>query len=102
LQHDFYVYFLLNLLSTGLEKALKCLRDKNYEDVEEGCKEELKKKKNKNSKRRMKKKIRNTLALNLLGTFSILRGDYSTAVEYLTTVVETQSAPEKVYNLTCI
>jgi len=50
LQHIFYVCFLSNLLSTGLERAIKCLRDKNYEDVEETC-YELTKKKNKNKKK---------------------------------------------------
>lgn len=87
---------MLNLLSTRLERAIKCFRDKNYEDVEEACKEELARKKNKNKKKKLSRKIRRTLALNLLGTFAILRGDYATAVEHLTTVIETPDAPEEV------
>jgi len=75
---------------------MKCLKDKNYDDVEEACKEELAKKKNKNKKRRLMRKIRRMLALNLLGTFAILRGDYVTAIEHLTTVIETPNAPKKV------
>ncbi|XP_050055682.1 uncharacterized protein LOC126549691 [Aphis gossypii] len=82
-------------IQTGLAKSFTCLRQKKYELVEEACKEELAKKKNKNKKKRLMRKIRRTLALNLLGTFAILRGDYVTAIEHLTTVVETSSASKK-------
>lgn len=84
----FNVSFLLNLFSTGLELALKCIKDKNYEEIEDACKEELKKTDN--------SLIRRTLALNLLATFSILRGNYVTGVEHLTTVIETPGVPNKV------
>lgn len=72
----------------GLELALKCLRDKNYEGIEDACKEELNKTDN--------SLIRRTLALNLLATFSILRGNYDAGIEHLTTVIETPGVPNKV------
>lgn len=80
--------FLLYLFSTGLELALKYIKDKNYEQIEDACKEELNKTDN--------SLIRRTLALNLLATFSILRGDYATGVEHLTTVIESSGVPNKV------
>ncbi|XP_050054412.1 uncharacterized protein LOC126549391 [Aphis gossypii] len=82
-------------IQTGLAKSFTCLREKKYELAEEACKEELAKKKNKNKKKRLMRQLRRTLALNLLGTFAILRGDYVTAIEHLTTVVETPSASKK-------
>ncbi|CAH1721900.1 unnamed protein product [Aphis gossypii] len=80
---------------TGLAKSFICIQQKKYELVEEACKEELAKKKNKNKKRKLMRQIRRTLALNLLGTFAILRGDYETAIEHLTSVVEIPSASKK-------
>lgn len=74
-------------INTGLELALKCIKDKKYEEIEDACKEELKKTDN--------SLIRRTLALNLLATFSILRGNYATGVEHLTTVIETPGVPNK-------
>lgn len=82
------------MFSTGLEFALKCIRDKNYDGIEEACKEELNKTDN--------SLVRRTLALNLLGTFTILRGDYDTGLEHLTTVIETSGVPNKVnYFILC-
>lgn len=81
-------FFLCLLFSTGLELALKCNRDKNYEGVENACKEELNKTDN--------SLIRKMLALNLLATFIILRGNYAAGLEHLTTVIETPGVPNKV------
>lgn len=72
----------------GLELALKCLKDKSYERIEEACKEELNKTDN--------SLIRRILALNLLATFSILRGQYDIGIEHLTTVIDTPGVPNKV------
>lgn len=80
-------FFLFNF-STGLEFALKCISNKNYEEIEEACKEELNKTDN--------SLIRRTLALNLLATFTILRGNYDTGAKHLTTVIETPNVPNKV------
>lgn len=74
-------------VNTGLELALKCINNKNYEQIEDACKEELNKTDN--------SLIRRTLALNLLATFSILRGNYATGVEHLTTVIESSGVPNK-------
>lgn len=74
--------------STGLEYALKCVKNKNYEGIEEACKEELDKTDN--------SLIRRTLTLNLLATISILRGNYAIGIEHLTTVIETPGVPNKV------
>lgn len=79
---------LLLFYSTGLELALKCLKDKNYEIIEDACKEELKKPDN--------SLIRRMLVLNLLATFSILRGNYEVAIEFLTTIIEKSGVPNKV------
>jgi len=68
--------------------ALKCLKNKTYEQIEDACKEELKKTDN--------SLIRRTLALNLLATFSILRGNYASGIEHLTTVIESSGVPHKV------
>lgn len=54
-------------VNSGLEMALKCVRDKNYDYVEKACKEELDKTDN--------GLARSTLTSNLLGTFTLLRGD---------------------------
>lgn len=72
----------------GLELALKCLRDKKYEKIENACKEELNKTDN--------SLIRRTLTLNLYATFYILRGNYNKGIEHLTTVIETPGVPKKV------
>lgn len=79
------------LFSTGLELALKCTRDRNYEGVENACKEEL----NKTDITL----IRKMLALNLLATFIILRGNYAAGLEHLTTVIETPGVPNKVRHI---
>lgn len=79
---------MLFLFSTGLEFALKCVKNKSYEGIEEACKEELEKTDN--------SLIRRTLALNLLATISILRGNYAIGIEHLTTVIETTGVPNKV------
>jgi hypothetical protein len=71
-----------------LELALKCIRDKQYEGIEEACKEELNKTDN--------SLIRRALTLNLLATFSILRGNYAYGIEHLSTVIETPGVPNKV------
>lgn len=76
------------MFSTGLEFALKCIRNKSYEGIEEACKEEMNKTDN--------SLVRRTLALNLLGTFIILRGNYDAGLEHLTTVIETPGVPNKV------
>lgn len=76
------------LFSTGLELALKCIRDQEYERIEEACKEELNKTDN--------SLIRRALTFNLLATFSILRGNYAAGIEHLTTVIETPGVPNKV------
>jgi len=68
--------------------ALKCLKNKNYEAIEDACKEELNKSDN--------SLIRRTLTLNLLATFSLLRGNYQVGIEHLTTVIETPGVPNKV------
>ncbi|XP_050547936.1 mitochondrial import receptor subunit TOM70-like isoform X3 [Daktulosphaira vitifoliae] len=74
-------------VNNGLELALKCIRDKKYENIEEACKEELNKTDN--------SVVRRTLALNLLATFSILRGNYSEGLQHLTAVIETSGVPNK-------
>ncbi|XP_050441648.1 mitochondrial import receptor subunit TOM70-like [Adelges cooleyi] len=74
-------------VNSGLELALKCIRDKNYDIVEEACKEELEKTDN--------SLVRRTLALNLLATFTILRGDYHEGIKNLTAVIETPGVPNK-------
>ncbi|XP_025425976.1 mitochondrial import receptor subunit TOM70 [Sipha flava] len=74
-------------VNTGLELALKCIRDKQYEGIEEACKEELNKTDN--------SLIRRALTLNLLATFSILRGNYAYGIEHLSTVIETPGVPNK-------
>lgn len=71
-----------------MELALKCIKDKQYEKIEEACKEELNKTDN--------SLIRRTLALNLLATFCILRGNYAVGIEHLTTVIDTPGVPKKV------
>jgi len=68
--------------------ALKCLKDKTYEQIEDACKEELNKTDN--------SLIRRTLALNLLATFSILRGNYESGIEHLTAVIESSGVPNNV------
>jgi len=74
--------------STGLELALKNLKDKNYEMIEEACKEELNKSDN--------SLIRRMLTLNLLATFFILRGNYEGGIKHLNTIIETPEVPNKV------
>lgn len=71
-----------------MELALKCVKNKDYEGIEEACKEELDKTDN--------SLIRRMLALNLLATFSILRGNYATGITHLSTVIETSGVPNKV------
>lgn len=91
-----YLVFLLSLVfvsfSTGLELALKCIKNRNYENVEEACREELEKTDN--------SLVRRTLALNLLATFSILHGSYEVGIEHLNTVIETSGVPNKVFTKT--
>lgn len=72
----------------GLELALKCLRDKDYERIEDACKDELNKSFN--------SLIRRSLALNLLATFTILRGNNNIGIEYFTTIIETPGVSDKV------
>lgn len=79
---------LLFLFSVGLELALKCLRDKKYERIEDACKEELKNFNN--------ILIRKMLTLNLLATFSVLRGDFDIGAKYLTTIIQTPGVTNKV------
>jgi len=74
--------------STGLELALKNLKAKNYEMIEEACKEELNKSDN--------SLIRRMLALNLLATFYILRGNYEVGIKNLTRIIETPEVPNEV------
>lgn len=87
----FYIlinYFINIFTSSGLELALKCLKDKKYEGVENACKEELIKTNN--------SVIRKSLALNLLATFVIMRGHHETGSDYLSFVIETKGIPNKV------
>jgi len=74
--------------STGLELALKNLKDKNYDMIEEVCKEELNKSDN--------SLIRKMWALNLLATFFILRGNYEDGIKHLNTIIETPEVPNRV------
>lgn len=71
-----------------MEFALKCLRVKNYEAIEDACKEELIKTDN--------SLIRKALTLNLLATFSILHGNFDAGIDHLTNVIETPGVPNKV------
>lgn len=71
-----------------MEYALKCIQDLKYEEIENACQEELNKTDN--------SLIRRSLALNLLATFCILRGNYAAGIEHLTTVIETPNVPNKV------
>lgn len=75
--------------STGLELALKCLKDQNYEKIIDACKEELDKTNN--------SLLRRTYALNLHATFSILCGNCDIGIEYLSIVIETPKVQVKVY-----
>ncbi|VVC26061.1 Tetratricopeptide repeat,Tetratricopeptide repeat-containing domain,Tetratricopeptide-like helical [Cinara cedri] len=84
---EFALTLLKSDINTGLEYALKCIQDQKFEEIEIACQEELKKTDN--------SLIRRSLALNLLATFCILRGNYVAGIEHLTTVIENPNVPNK-------
>ncbi|VVC27137.1 Tetratricopeptide repeat,Tetratricopeptide repeat-containing domain,Tetratricopeptide-like helical [Cinara cedri] len=84
---EFALTLLKSDINTGLEYALKCIQNQKYENIENACQEELKKTDN--------SLIRRSLALNLLATFCILRGNIVAGIEHLTTVIENLNVPNK-------
>ncbi|VVC38199.1 Tetratricopeptide repeat,Tetratricopeptide repeat-containing domain,Tetratricopeptide-like helical [Cinara cedri] len=84
---EFTLTLLKSDVNTGLEYALKCIQDLKYDEIENACQEELNKTDN--------SLIRRSLALNLLATFCILRGNYAVGIKHLTAVIETPNIPNK-------
>ncbi|VVC39133.1 Tetratricopeptide repeat,Tetratricopeptide repeat-containing domain,Tetratricopeptide-like helical, partial [Cinara cedri] len=84
---EFTMTLLKSDINRGLEYALKCIQNQNYENIENACQEELRKSDN--------SLIRRSLTLNLLATFCILRGNYAAGVKHLTTVIENPNVPNK-------